>query len=167
MATRNEYFKGKGKWVFTNRLDKYGFWSLQLYLDDESKNKIIDLQTKGLKNTLKKDEDGYYVKFKREPVKKVKDKATGGEREIKFSQPLVFDIDGKVLTDTIIGDGSDITVKCQVYPFGGGSTGYAKGVAARLEAVRVDNLVPYTKDNLIGDDSRQAGDVMGQPEHNF
>lgn len=166
MATRNEYFKGKAKWCYLTRLDNYGSWSLNLYVDQESKDKIIELQTQGLKNTLKKDEDGYYVKFKREPKKTVKDYVTGANKELVFTPPLIFDIDGKVLDGVSVGNGSDITVKCQVYNFGG-KAGIAKGVAARLESVRVDNLVPYTKDALNEMDERQSRGLNEQPEHEF
>lgn len=168
MATTNEYFKGKVRYCYTNKVDNYGNWSLKLYLDSESKDKIIELQTKGLKNTLKKDDDGYYVTFKRPPKKEYKDYVTGAMKEMTFQPPVIFDVAGNVLPNaaTIIGDGSDITIKCQVYPFGG-KGGIAKGIATRLESVRIDNLVPYTNRNLNPDDERQSKGLMGQPEHTF
>ena len=83
-----------------------------------------------------------------------------------FAPPIVFDSEGKVLSNVIIGDGSDLTVKCQVYPYGG-KGGIAKGIGARLESVRIDNLVPYTNSNLDPNDERQSRGLMGQPEPIF
>lgn len=166
MATYNEYLKGKSKWCHNSRLDKYGVWSIQLYLDEESKNKIIEMQTKGLKNTLKKDEDGYYIKLKRPPEVEIMDYKTNGKKKITMYPPLTFDADGKVLENTLIGNGSDVTVKVQVYSFGG-KGGIAKGIAARWESIRCDNLVPYTKDNLNPEDERKSRGLMDQPSPEF
>lgn len=141
-------FQGKCKWVRTKGLNPWGKWTATLWLTPESLEVFRDLQTQGVKNHLKKDEDGYYVTFTRSFEKEYKDKL-GMTRKIGFTPVEVYDRDGTPF-DGLIGDGSDLTVTAEVYTHGTPSG--AKAKAARLKTIRVDNLVPFTREDL---DERQ------------
>jgi hypothetical protein len=66
-----------------------------------------------------------------------------------------------------IGNGSDVTVLLEVYTHG--TPGGGSAVAARLEGVRVDNLIPFEpgRDYETDEEREAAADVAGQPEHKF
>src|SRR6476620_8282057 len=137
MATKEVFLSGKAKWAHTGRPDKYGRYSIVLYPDSASLQKINDLKaaTPAILNTLKKDEDGYFMKFTCEPNKNI------GGKVVVF-QVAVLKPDGAPLTESLIGNGSDVTIKLEYYTYRKG-----EGAAVRLKAVRVDNLVPYTVQN--------------------
>jgi hypothetical protein len=95
-----------------------------------------------MKNVIKKDEDGYYVKFSRYPWKEYKDRG-GRIKRVNYEAPQVLSRDGSPYRD-LLGAGSDVTVKVEIYSHNvPGSSKKAK--AARLTAVMIDNLVPYTR----------------------
>jgi len=152
MATVDLFLKGKFKWCQTKQPDKFGNWKVTLYPDAEGLETVRGLQSKGLKNVLGKDEDGYHVTFRRPQNKKVKGELRG------FTPPVVLHSDGSVCTD-LIGNGSDGYIKVEVYDYKPPTGQMAK--AARLAAIRVDNLVPYAKDSLP---KEQAREIMGLPE---
>lgn len=125
---KNVYFEGKCAWAQLSKTDKYDNYSIQLYLDPDG----LALYTKlGIQSTVKEDEKGKYVRFKRTPVKIVKGKP------VEFGKVNVFDRDGQPLKEgTLIGNGSTVICKVRVYDT-------AKGVGTSLEAVQVVDLVPY------------------------
>lgn len=137
------YLKGKASWVKHTKPDrKYvredgtgGFWDFVLYPDAESLEKVRELQAEGVKNVIKKDEDGYYVRFRRPEYIWQKGKL------VEMHPPLVVNIDGSPLGDDLVGNGSDVTAKIEVYKHKTPNGGKAK--AARWMSLRVDNLVPY------------------------
>lgn len=135
--SENVIVSGKCKWCYTRKLDQFGDWSIRLYPDKPSLDVINQLIKEGIKNELKRDEDGDYIKFKRPTSKEARD-----GRVIRFDPPECILADGTVYND-IVGDTSDVTVRLEVYggkaPFGGGTY-----KAARLGGVKVQNLVPYT-----------------------
>lgn len=139
---------GKARWAFTRKLDQYGAWSIVLYPNPESLDVINGLIKDGIKNNLKKDDEGYYIKFKREPEKKKKDGTV-----FRLDPPEILLTDGTPYND-IIGDGSDVSIRLEVYggkaPFGGGNY-----KAARLGGVKVQNLVPYTPATMAKDEYEQ------------
>lgn len=144
MATEYITFSGKAKWA--QRLfvadPKFQKWSVQLYFDPESLDKFREAQvTYQLKNVLKKDDDGYYANFSRPESKRM------GTRVVGFAPPKVTY--NKEPYQGNIGNGSDITVMCELYsykdPFG------KKGHAIRMESVRIDNLISFDLDNDIND----------------
>lgn len=146
------YLQGKAKWARLTVPDQYGHWSIVLYPNAESKAKIQDLISRGLKNNLKKDEDGEYMTFRRPTSKDIRGKVVG------FAPPEVIQGDGVTpLREALVGNGSDVTVKVEVYGFK-----RFPGVAARLQAVRVDTLVPYSGDRDFTDDQKDL--VKGLPE---
>ena len=138
------YIKGKTKWFKHVTPDvfvgpdgkKKESWKHTIWPDEESLDAIRKLQAQGLKNVLKIDDDGYYITFSR-PTKL--SRKTG---DIQLDPPLVLLNDGKTQYGDMVGNGSDVTTKLEVYQHGiPGSTKKAK--AARWLSTRIDNLVPY------------------------
>lgn len=132
-----EYVSGKLFWVKHKVPEAYGedrFWSVTIYPDAEGMKAVSRLrEAPSVLNKLKEDDDGEYIRFKRACQKKVR-----GTWRV-YDPPTVLDREGKPLDD-LIGNGSDGTVKLEVYKW---STPFP-GKAARWESLKVDNLVPYT-----------------------
>src|ERR1700685_2141305 len=126
----NVIVNGKSRWTFTRKLDQNGEWSMNLYPDPAGLEIINQLIKDGIKNQLKKDDDGYYIRFRRHPQKQGKD-----GRVIQFDPPETLNAEGTICTD-IIGDGSDVSVRLEVY---GGKNPFGSGTykAARLGGVKV------------------------------
>ena len=110
--------------------DGDGEWSIDVAnLDDLNKKKA---QNNGLTIKNKGDEKGDFVTIRR----KVRNKKGGLNRA-----PNVVDSQRRLITDTMIGNGSKVNVGYVPFEwnFGGKS-----GVSADLRAVQVTELVPYT-----------------------
>lgn len=153
MATKDYYFKGKLMWCMTTSPDKFNNWKVTLYPSDpEDIKTILELKAKGLKNDLRKDDDGYNITFRRPANKKVK-----GELRA-FAAPVVLDKNNEPIAD-FVGNGSTGYVKVEVYDYKPPIGQPAK--AARLVSIRVDDLVPYTRDSLGKD---QKEEIKGLPE---
>jgi hypothetical protein len=170
LATTIVYLKGKIKWCKHYKPDVYAgqsFWSHTLYPDDESLTKIKELQAKGLKNHLKKDDDGYYMTFRRYTEKEIHGRKTA------FPPPIIVNKDSLPLPpDTMVGNGSDVTIKLSVYTHrvGGLEGGSARGkaIAARWEAIRIDNLVPFERvRDFDENEKKQIGGLEDQPPQLF
>lgn len=158
MAGRTEYlyFKGKCKWCKTNQLNKFGNWSMDLYLSPEELDRFKALKTK---NKVKHDDDGDYISLSRPPSKVIKGKVVG------FAPPQVVDAQGMPLA-VYIGNGSDVTVKVDYYSYE--TPQKEKGYAARWSGVRVDNLVPYKpRSDMDPDQLEQVAGLDQQPEQLF
>src|SRR5688572_7094049 len=110
MPGRTEYIllQGKGKWIRPQSPDKYGNWSMVLYPNPESYNKLLELKQRGLKNEIKKDEDGYFTTLRRPQQKVYAGKVKG------FAPPEIVGPDGLPF-HALIGNGSDVTAKIEVY----------------------------------------------------
>lgn len=148
---------GKVKYVHVVNFDKFGSWSLVLYPDPDSLNVIRDLQSEGIKNVIKKDEENqYFVKFRRDPTKKMKNKV------IAFAPPKVVGPDNQPMDGTKIGWGSDAIVKLDVYVHGTPAGGTAK--AARLEGLKITNLVPYEPDRSEWDGGHPQTHIVKEEE---
>lgn len=154
------YFKGKCKWARVHTPDvEYNTWSIQLYLTPESWEDFNKLkepkgETDGIMNEVHKDEDGEYIRLRR-PMTRV-----WQGRETLLTPPIVLDKDNQV-TKEEIGNGSDVTVKVECYTYRK-RMGKGFGRAIRLEAVKVDVLVPRV--NLDQLDDREKKQVSGLPE---
>jgi len=164
------YVKGKSKWMNHNRLDKYGRWSHVLYPDTESLEKIRELQAEGVKNQIKKDEDGYFIRFTRPPEM---DKFLPGigKKKVALEPPKVVDKDNHPI-ENLVGNGSDVTTKLEVYEHGTppppGGTKPGKAKAIRWMATRVDNLVPYSPNrDMTKSESEMVKGLSDQPEPIF
>lgn len=143
MVARYEYLQGKAKWAKLVTPDtKFGdAWKVQLYLNDASYQKMLKLKEEGVLNNIYKDEDGYFVNLKRPTSILLK-----GNRPQALSPPEIMEADGKTpLRNALIGNGSDITVKLDVYKYRKATDRFGEptGIAIRLRSVRVDNLVPF------------------------
>lgn len=137
------YLRGKAKWFRHMHPEEFRgktTWKHTIYLDEESLERVRDLQSQGLKNVLKKDEDGYYVSFSRPTAMKWKDKNTGIERTMPFEAPVVRLKNNNAPYTGNVGNGSDIETKLEVYSHAVPGGGKAK--AARWLATRIDSLVP-------------------------
>lgn len=156
MATKDVYLQGKAKWAKLITPDtKFGSaWSVVLYLTPESYQTVMGLKemhgkTKGIMNVIKKDEDGYYITLKRQTSKLIKGQVVG------FAPPEVLEANGKeTLRNAMVGNGSDITCKVQVYNYPDKLSG-GMGTAIRLESVRVDNLIPYEMKNDFDEEQKR------------
>jgi hypothetical protein len=157
------YLKGKASWVQAHKINEFGKWSLMLHPDRESLDILRDLQADGVKNVIKKDDDGYFVRLARPNEIKVKGKIIGMVAPEVFdgTKPLKDD-DGNIIGyypfKEYVGNGSDVVVKMQVYQHGIPGQPGKKAKAIRWESLRVDNLIPYTKASF---DERSADMVDG------
>lgn len=161
--SENVYLQGKAKWVKTHGLNPWGKWTVTLYPVPASLEIIRDLQIQGLKNTLRKDDDGYHMNFSRPFDKEFKDK-NGTTRKIGFTPVELVDSQGLPF-DGYVGNGSDVTIKLEVYQHG--TPGGGKAKAARLTGIRVDNLVPYTPADYDEEQQRQLRGLDKQPPQLF
>lgn len=152
MANKDVFLQGKVKWVHTKRLNKFGKWTATLYPTPESLTIIRELIEEGIKNNLKKDDDGYYIAFSRPPEKMDKQ-----GRRFPLSPVEIIDSDGRAF-DGWIGNGSDCTLKIETY--GGKSPIGTQYKAARLAGIKVENLVPYEPDSMSTDE--RAADTAAQ-----
>lgn len=154
------YIQGKASWFRHNTPNKWNKYSTQIHPDAKGLELIRDLQAQGVKNTLKKDADGYYANFSR-PV--TKETSTG--KVWAFQPPKVFDRDGNVF-DGNVGNGSDVTLKIEVYEHG--TPGGGKAKAVRWESARIDNLVPFESNRDLNEDEKEAhSGLKEQPEQLF
>jgi len=160
MATDNVYLQGKAKWVRVSVPDMYGKYAMVLYPNEESLNKIKKLkeiktvngkQYEGIKNRLRRDEDGDSMSFSCPSEKMVK-----GVRRL-YAAPMILD-ENNLPISTGVGNGSEVTIKLETYSYNppGNKMG---GTAARLVSVRVDKLVPY--DPKISDNMRDPKEIRG------
>lgn len=160
--TTHIYLQGKAKWFKAHTLNKFGNWSHDIYLTEDSLDQVKKLKAQdgAIKNVLKKDEDGYYMSFNRQPTKLIRGKV------IAFHAPEVVKADGTPLTGVLVGNGSDITTKLELYKFKT-PTG-AFGSAVRWLSTRVDNLIPYEPDTDFDEDTKKAVKGLSeQPEQLF
>jgi hypothetical protein len=141
------YLTGTLKWAVTKTPDQWGAYKIVIYPDEPSLEKVRDLQAKGLKNVLKRDEEGWFVSFRRQHSKEIRGK------EVIFPPPEVLGPDGTPIDD-LIGNGSKGTVKLVVYSHN--TPGGGKAMAARFEALKINELVPY--DNKQKDQQAIAND---------
>lgn len=163
MATNYIYLQGKTTWFKFNRINDWGKWSHNLYLNADSLDTFRKLQeanteVAGIKNTLKKDDDGYYAQISRPAHMKRRG------REEALTPPAVFEADGKTpWQGGLIGNGSDVTSKIEVYdyPVPGSKL---RGRAIRWVSTKVDKLVPFEaeRDNLATE-LREAKGLAEQP----
>ena len=137
------YLKGKAKWFKHTTPEEFRgktSWKHTIYLDEESLEKVRELQAEGVKNVLKKDEDGYYTNFSRPTAIRWKDKNTGQDKSMSLEPPAVRLKNSNAPYTGNVGNGSDIETKLEVYTHSVPGGGKAK--AARWLATRIDSLVP-------------------------
>lgn len=157
------YLHGKVKWFRPEKSDEWGKYSHILYPDEESIALLRSLQedkdnVKGVKNVLKKDDDGYFIRIARKAQIEVKGKIVG------MGPPMVLDKDGTTpIRNILVANGSDVTTKIEVYTYkipGGDKT--ARGTAIRWESSRIDELIPYQVNRDFTEGERDQ--IAGLPE---
>lgn len=156
------FIQGKVSWVkYITPDPMYNKWSVTIHPNAEGIELIRELQTEGVKNQFKKDEDGYYIQFSRPVDRKIKGKVIG------MTPPVVLDKDGQPVDGVAVGNGSDATVKLEIYSHPTPSGGKAK--AARFAGLKIDNLIPFNKDTDFPDPAmkEQAKGLDEQPEQLF
>lgn len=157
--TRFEYVSGKLSWVRVVKPDlTYNCWTVTLHPDSESLERIREWQGDGLKNQIKKDEDGWNVKFRCNVSRERKDGSVW-----TFEAPKCVDKDGRPMDGSTIGNGSAGTVKLEVYEHG--TPGGGKAIAARLVGVKIDDLVPFNPDaDYTEKEASETAELRSQPE---
>lgn len=140
------YFKGTCNWAkvrYEDRDTKFnpdGTYTLDLYLSNEDFDRMFN--EVGLQLKLREDQEGNkFVRLNRNHMVEIK-----GEEKV-FGPPKIVDKDNKPLPlDVYIGNGSEVICKLEVYDS-------KKGIAHRLDTVKVVDLVPYEKPEVsTGDD---------------
>lgn len=164
MASKEVYFRGKTHFCkLLNRGDeKYGAWSTGLYLDDASYALFLELKkgnetTDGIMNDAKIEEDGPLIQLKRPHVRKTK------LAESMMTAPIVLDKHNLPWPqEKIIGNGSDVIVKCEYYTFKPPFKS-KRGSAIRLISARVEDHVPYEMNrDLTPDDAKSIKGLVDQ-----
>jgi hypothetical protein len=158
---RDEYLSGKCRYFRYRQPDKFGKWGLDLYPDAPSLEKIRKLMEEGIKNHLKKDDDGYYMHFGRPTEIKLRTGQTKGVPPITVLDGSKTGSDGRPMPlhhDIMVGNGSDVIVKLNIYG-GDAPSGFGTYTACRVESVLVTNLIPYS--GVREFDADQAKSVDG------
>lgn len=126
------FLKGKIKWCKHIKPDStYNKWSVVMYITGTELDKVREWQAMGIKNAVKKDEDGWFITLSRKVSITVKG------REVGLPPPLVTDAKG-VPIDQAIGNGSDGIAHCILWM----SKNYP-GKNLRWQSLRIDNLIPF------------------------
>ncbi|SRR5258706_6617607 len=146
-------FQGKAKWVKVFKPNQFDKWSVDLYIDDTQAERFKSYKTR---THLRKDEDGYYVSFSRPVEKMIRGKRTA------LRPPTVTDKDSVPMFDTPIGNGSDLTVTCELYSYKP-PLKQEREYAIRLLGIRVDNLVPFVKSSYEEEDLIVVNELDKQP----
>lgn len=138
MATNTLFFTGKCQWAKVKNADtKFnpeGEYKIDVFLDKDNLKKFVDSKLQ-LKLRHADGTDEPYVTFKRPEKQMIK-----GDIVVR-GRPILLDNDNNTLDaeKVEIGNGSTVTVKVTTYDG-------AKGKGHRLEAVRIDELIPYGVD---------------------
>src|SRR5258708_19543085 len=155
--TETIYVQGKVSWFRNKTPNQWDKYSVCLHPNPKDVEVISEVQSKGLKNYIRKDEDGYNLNFTRTVSKDYK----GGKRQT-FAPPTVTDKDGNIY-EGMVGNGSDATLKIEVYEHATPAGGKAK--AARWVSARIDNLVPFETETDTFPEQREAiAGLKEQPE---
>ena len=137
------YFSGEARYPKLDKpVDKYNpedgkEWTIDVKLDDTSEALFEESGCQ-----LRKSKDGLGFRTFRRPVSKVI-----GDKIVEFSAPAVLDETNAEMDPEVvktIGNGSKVTIKVDIY-------GTRKGKGHQLEAVRVDELVPYNQSKAPDD----------------
>lgn len=126
MSTKIWYLSGKVAWL-KREPDKYGKYTVDMYLDPESQSKYDESGLK-LKERVDKDGNKYY-QFYRRALGMIKGQA------VEFGPPDLLDKDNNGI-EVSVGNGSTATLKVSVYDS-------QNGKGHRVEAIRLDDLIEY------------------------
>lgn len=138
----SEFVEITGTFMWTRsakpELDPWGNenYSTAIRPDAGSLETVMDLQAQGIRNTLKKDDEGYYVSFKRPHSRKMR-----GE-DVVLGPPAIYEADGITPLKDLIGNGSKGTIKLEIYSYKAPGTD-KQSKAARWHSATITDLVPY------------------------
>lgn len=157
MASKEVYFRGKAHFFkLLGKGDlKYACWATGIYLDEASYNLYLELKkgkdgVKGIMNDVKITEDGYLINLKRPWTRQYQGK------EVGFTAPVVIDNKNQPWPESRpIGNGSDITVKCEYYSFKPPFQ-KDKGSAIRLVSARIEDWIPYEPSRDFDEATKEA-----------
>lgn len=141
MATKFIFVPGTVKWakLYEHNADKaYENYSMDLYPTKDGQKLM---ESSGVQLRKRTDEDGVFYKVKR-PFTKV----INGDL-VEFGPPRVqIEEDGEFVDfEELIGNGSEVVAKIAVYDT-------RKGKGHRLEAVLINEHVPYEKPERLDDE---------------
>ncbi len=126
MAQQEVYMTGVSGWTHLGQPGKYGNYTVDMYLDDESWEKFDKV---GLQLKPKEDDQGKYVTFRRPPSQQLINGTI-----IEHGPAKIVDDNGDPFEEpNRIWRGSKLTCRLVVYDT-------IKGKGHRLEAVRVEEL---------------------------
>lgn len=167
---KTQYIELFGKCKFLNTKlvpNQYNAWDHLLYPTQDSLKTIRKLQdgwvegVEGIMTELKQDEEGYFMRLRR-PSKK----ETRAGKVITFTPPIILNADGVSPFTGLIGNGSDVMTKVELYfykkPFG---TDKKLGSAIRWMATRVDTLVPYDGPRDMNELDKKMSQQMDRVTH--
>lgn len=160
MNSEDVLLKGKVSWVRMVQPNKYDKWSLTLHPDTESLNIIRDLQGDGVKNVVKKDDDGqYFLQISRPTTVELR---KGVKQAV--TPPIITHLDGRPMEGVAIGNGTDGTVIVEVYSHPVPNT-EKRAKAMRLSGLKIENLVPFEIKEDYGNpqQSAQAVKLAAEP----
>lgn len=157
------FLKGKFGWVRHIRPDmafEPHKWTVTLWPDGESLEKIKQLKKEGLQNHLKLDDDGQqYIQFSRKTEANVRGK------KVPLAPPVVIDAN-KVPIDRPIGNGSDGIIELETYKHKTSVPGQFKK-AARWSRMRVDNMIEFNPEQDFPDKGESIKAIGEEPEQLF
>lgn len=155
MAEKQVFLSGKCKFCNVTTPDKFGFYGTNLYLDDASKIVWQRLKEEGIMNRLRGSEDGEFVTLRCPEKKKIR-----GEMRLMDKPSVVKD--GLPYVG-MIGNGSDLTCMVTVYDYKKPMT-QEKGVAIRLRAIKINNLIEPSTTQFPGTGHQDATALIKQPD---
>lgn len=153
-----EYLSGKAGWSYLFTPSQYNKYKIDLYLDNASLGKVLELKKRGIKNVVKHEDDGYMITL-----------SSPGSIQTKtgpriMQPPAVVNADGSDWDPKKgIGRGSEVTCKIWIRKYKNPNN-QREEIAIRLYGVKIDNYVAYDPRKDIPDD-RKRMKVEGLPEH--
>ncbi len=158
------YVKGKVKWFRPNALDtNYDppTWSYIHYPVAEDLDVLRDLQSQGMKNVIKKDEDGWFVRFKR-PAYIIR-YVNRNPVQVPLGAPKILTKDGGDFDpNTSVGNGSDVTTKLEVRSHSVPNSPN-KAKAVRWDSSKINHLVEFDRNADLKADEEKLRDLIDQP----
>lgn len=152
VKSENVFIDGVFSWarlVTPEEFEGERFWSITVHPTNESLEKVRELQARGIMNKMKKNDDGYYVRFKRN--------CFGKKKGVPFAMepPKVFNKEKQLIDGMKVGNGTSGTIKLDCY----GGDKPRKYFAARLDSIMVDELKEWQEDKDLSavDRSRAEG----------
>lgn len=155
MAETQVFISGKCKYCHVHAPDKFGFRSVNIYMNDASKTVWAGLKEKGIMNRIRSDDDGEFVTLRSPALKKMKG-------ELRAMDPIHVIKDGIPFIGRI-GDGSDLTCMVALYDYKKPVT-QEKNYAIRLVAVKVNNLIEASIKEFPPEGQAQATALIKQPD---